>query len=257
VQRRKKQSDEMSFFGHFKEMRKVLLFSAYAIAIGAIAGWAFSDYVFRFLAIPMSGLSEVHFITTTPMEPLMVKLKVSLIAGVVIALPIIIWQLWSFILPALKSNERKYLYFIFPSSLLLFFAGAAFVILFVLPICLKFLLLAGIGAIDTTPFVTKSSYINFVFTLALSFGLFFQLPVVLILLIRIGVVSPQALAKYRKWAFFVIVILAVVLSPTPDLMTQVLIIGPMYLLYEISIWIGYIVVRRRTKMLKREEEEVI
>jgi len=183
------------------------------------------------------------------MEPMLVKIKVSMFIGVVLALPVLLWQIWSFILPALNQNERKYLYYIVPSSLLLFIGGAALCFYVVLPVGIKFLLFAGGGGVQSTPFVTKTSYLGFILTFLLTFGLVFQLPIVLLILIRIGVLSPQTLAKKRRWAILVIVIIAAVVSPTPDLFTQLLMAGPMYLLYEISIWLGYLVVRRREKDL--------
>ncbi|RNC29615.1 MAG: Sec-independent protein translocase protein TatC [Candidatus Dichloromethanomonas elyunquensis] len=242
-----KQSAEMPLFEHLKELRKVLLFSAYAIALGTITGWVLSDEVYHFLAQPLSGLRDVHFITITPMEPVFVKLQVSVVFGVLVALPIVMWQIWSFILPALNKNEKKYLYLTVPWSIILFIGGAAFCYYFVLPVGLKFLLFAGGGAVESTPFVTKSSYLSFIITFLLCFGVVFQLPIVLLLLIRLGYLSPKTLAKHRKWAFFIIVILAVIISPTPDLLTQLLMAGPMYLLYEISIWLGYLVVRNKRK----------
>lgn len=255
MRRRKRQSVEMPLMDHLKELRKVLLISAYAIAFGTLVGWGLSDYAYRFLAQPITGIEGVSFITTTPMEPIFVKLKISLVVGFLVALPIVFWQIWSFILPAMKKNERKYLYFVVPWSILLFIGGAAFAFYLVLPVGLKFLIFAGGEAVNSIPFVTKSSYLNFILTFILSFGLVFQLPVVLLLLIRFGYLSPKTLAKHRKWAFFFIVVLAVIISPTPDLVTQVLMAGPMYMLYELSIWLGYLVVRRRTKGLTEQNEE--
>jgi len=251
VRRRKRRSSEIPLIDHLKELRKVFIMSAYAIAIGTVGGWALSDLAYQFLAQPISGVKNAGFITTTPMEPVLVKLKISIVTGIIIALPIIIWQIWSFILPALKKNERKYLYLIVPFSVLLFLGGAAFAFYFVLPAALKFLLLAGGGAVESTLFVTKSSYLNFILTFILSFGLVSQLPVVLLLLIGAGYLSPKTLARCRKWAFFLIIVLAFVLCPSPDIVTQLLMAGPMYMLYELSIWLGYLVVRNREKELSR------
>jgi sec-independent protein translocase protein TatC len=255
VRRKRKLNAEMPILEHLKELRKVLLISAYAIAFGTVAGWVLSDQVYRFLATPLLGVSEAHFITTTPMEPVLVKLKVSVVFGLLIALPVVVWQIWSFVLPALKKNERKYLYLIVPWSILLFIGGAAFCFYFVLPVGIKFLLLAGSASVESTPFVTKTSYLNFILTFVLTFGFVFQLPIVLLLLVRFGYLSPKTLAKNRKWAFFIIILLAVIISPTPDLFTQVLMAGPMYLLYEVSIWLGYLVVRRKRKALEKLKQE--
>jgi Twin arginine targeting (Tat) protein translocase TatC len=251
VRRRKQQLNEanLPLMEHIKALRKVLVISAYAIAFGTIVGWFISDLTFTYLATPVTRLKDITFITTTPMEPMLVKLKVSLFVGIVIALPIVLWQIWSFVLPALKQNERKYLYIIVPSSLLLFIAGAALCFYVVLPIGIKFLLFAGGGGVQSTPFVTKTSYLSFLVTFLLTFGLVFQLPIVLLILIRIGLLSPRTLAKKRRWAILAIVVLAAVVAPTPDLLTQFLMAGPMYFLYEISIWLGYLVARRREKDL--------
>lgn len=252
MRRRKRQLNEanLPLMEHLKALRKVLVISAYAILIGTIVGWFFSDRTFAYLAAPVTQLEAITFITTTPLEPMLVKVKISLLIGIVLALPVVIWQIWSFVLPALKQNERKYLYFIVPSSVVLFLGGVALCFFVVLPIGLKFLLFIGGDAVKSyTPFLTKSSYFGFLTTMFLTFGLVFQLPIVLLILIRIGVLSPQALAAKRRWAILSIVILAVVVSPTPDLLTQLLMAGPMYLLYEISIWLGYLVSRKRENEL--------
>lgn len=241
---RSREDVSMPLMEHLRELRKVLVVSAYAIAVGAVLGWVFADPVYAYLASPVVHLTQVSFITTTPMEPVMVKLKVSLVIGVTVALPIILWRIWSFILPALKQNERKYLYLIVPCSFILFLAGAAFCFYIVLPVGMKYLLLIG-GGVQSTPFLSKSSYLNFIITFLVTFGLVFQLPIVLLILIRMGILSPRTLARKRKWAVFIIVIVAVIVAPTPDLLTQSLMAAPMYLLYEVSIWLGYLVARRR------------
>lgn len=235
----------MPLIQHLAALRRVLIISAYAVAFGTVLGWLFADPFYAYLARPVTMLAGVNFITTTPMEPIMVKLKVSLVIGVGVALPVILWQIWSFVLPALKQTERKYLYLIVPCSLMLFVAGAAFCFYLVLPVGIKFLLFAGGGAVHSTPFVTKSSYLNFIVTFLVTFGLVFQLPIVLLILIRIGLLSPRTLARKRKWAIFAIILVAVIVAPTPDLLTQGLMAAPMYLLYEVSIWLGYLVARKR------------
>ncbi|MDI6912792.1 MAG: twin-arginine translocase subunit TatC [Desulfitobacteriaceae bacterium] len=245
MRRRPRGDVNLPLLEHIKVLRKVLIISAYAVALGTIVGWFLSDLGFAFLARPVVQLDKISFITTTPMEPVLVKIKVALVIGIVFALPILMWQIWGFVLPALKQNERKVLYLVVPSSILLFIGGAAFCFFFVLPVGIKFLLLAGSGGVASTPFVTKTSYLSFILTFLLTFGLVFQLPIVLLILVRIGLVSPKTLAKKRRWALFIIIILAAVLAPTPDLFTQALMAGPMYMLYEISIWLGYLAVRKK------------
>lgn len=252
MRRRKRQLNEanLPLVEHLKALRKVLIISAYAVLLGTMVGWVFSDRTFGYLASPVTQLQAITFITTTPMEPMLVKVKVALLIGIILAFPVLIWQIWSFVLPALKQNERKYLYFIVPGSVLLFLSGVGLCFFVVVPLGLKVLLFIGGDAVASyTPFLTKASYLGFLTTMFLTFGLVFQLPIVLLILIRIGVLSPQTLAAKRRWAVLTIVILAVVVSPTPDLLTQLLMAGPMYLLYEVSIWLGYLVARSREKEL--------
>ena len=244
MRRRLDQEASMPLLEHLKALRKVVLISAYAIAIGALVGWVVSDPVFAYLAKPILDIMEDIFITTTPLEPVLVKLKMSLVIGAVIASPIIFWQLWSFILPALKRTERKWLYISVPCSILLFLGGVAFCFYYVLPIGVKFLLFVGGNAVVTTTFLTKASFLNFILAFLLMFGLVFQIPIVLLILISLRIIAPQTLAKKRRYALFFIVLIAVIISPTPDLLSQGLMIFPMYLLYEISIWLGYLIVWR-------------
>lgn len=243
----------MPLMEHIKALRRVLIIAAYAVAAGTVIGWFLSDQGFAFLARPLLDVNRTLFITTTPLEPVLVKIKVSVVIGIVIALPVLMWQLWAFILPALKKNERKYLYLLVPSSIVLFLAGASFCFFVVLPIGIKFLIYAGGHAVPATPFVTKTSYLNFILTFLLTFGLVFQLPIILLVLIRVGVLTPRALAKKRRWALLIIIVLAATFAPTPDLFTQGLMAVPMYMLYEVSIWLGYLVAHKRKKALAQKE----
>ncbi len=249
MRRRPRQDDNLPLMEHMMALRKVLVIAAYAIVLGSIIGWFISDLTFAYLATPVTQLKDIRFITTTPMEPMLVKFKVSLFIGVVLAFPVLTWQIWSFVLPALKHNERKYLYLIVPSSVILFLAGAALCFYLVMPIGVKFLLFSSGGGVQSTPFVTKTSYLSFILTFLLTFGLVFQLPIVLLILVRLGVLSPQTLAQKRRWAILVIIITVAIVTPSPDYLTQLLLVVPMYLLYEISIWLGYLVVRSKDKAL--------
>ena len=249
MRRRPRQDDNLPLMEHMMALRKVLVIAAYAIVLGSIIGWFISDLTFAYLATPVTQLKDIRFITTTPMEPMLVKFKVSLFIGVVLAFPVLTWQIWSFVLPALKQNERKYLYLIVPSSVILFLAGAALCFYLVMPIGVKFLLFSSGGGVQSTPFVTKTSYLSFILTFLLTFGLVFQLPIVLLILVRLGVLSPQTLAQKRRWAILVIIITVAIVTPSPDYLTQLLLVVPMYLLYEISIWLGYLVVRSKDKAL--------
>jgi sec-independent protein translocase protein TatC len=243
------QEKSMSLIEHLTELRKVLIVSAYAIAVGAVIGWLVSEPLFGYLTKPVATLAGTKFVTTTITEPVMVKLKVAVLAGILLAIPVVSWQIWSFVLPALKNNERKYVYIVVPCSILLFIGGAAFAFYVVLPIGLKFLLFVSSG-VSYTPLITQSSYLSFLLTFLLAFGAVFELPVVLLILVRMGIITPQWLSKNRRYAIFFIVVAAAIFSPTPDIPSLLLMSAPMYLLYEISIWLSYIVAKRRKKALE-------
>ncbi|MDR1604196.1 MAG: twin-arginine translocase subunit TatC [Gracilibacteraceae bacterium] len=241
----------MPLWDHLKALRKALIVSAYAVAAGTAGGWVLSGVVFKLLAAPVE-MAGVPLISIGVMDQLMVKLKLSLITGVIIAAPVVIWQIWAFVLPALTRSEKKMVYLVSLPSIILFIGGILFAFFIVLPLGLKFLFFIGGDVVDTVQSAI-ADYLGFVTAFLLTFGCVFQLPIVLLVLIRLEIITPAALGKYRKYAFFIIVVTAVILSPTPDLATQALMISPMYLLYELSIWVGYLMVRRRRKQLARVE----
>lgn len=244
------QQKAMSLIEHLVELRRVLIVSAFAIAGGTVIGWLISAPLFGFLTGPVALLQHTKFVTTSITEPVLVKLKVSLLAGILVASPVVLWQIWSFVLPALKKNERKYVYLTVPISVLLFFVGAAFAFYVVLPVGIRFLLFVNSG-VKYEPLITQNSYLSFLTTFLVAFGLVFELPVALLILVRLGVLTPQWLRKKRRYALFIIIVVAALISPTPDIPSQLLMAGPMYLLYEVSIWLSYLVVRSRRKALER------
>lgn len=249
-----KQEKKVPLIRHLVELRRVLMISAYAVAFGAVIGWLITPYVFEYLTRPVASLSQTKFVTTSITEPIMVKLEVSLLIGIVVALPIIIWQIWSFISPGLKKHERKYVYLILPFSILLFWGGAAFAFFIVLPIGLRFLLFVNSG-VKYEPLITQASYVNFLLKFVLVFGLVFEMPVVLVSAVRFNLLTPKWLKKKRRYAIFIIVVLVAFISPTPDILSQLLMSGPMYLLYEGSIWLSYLAVRDKSSSSKRLKGE--
>lgn len=244
-----KQDNGMSLTQHLGELRKVFIVSAYAIAIGMAIGWLISPNLFGYLTSPVASLSQTRFVTTSITEPIIVKLKVSLLAGVVIVLPVIAWQFLSFVMPALKKHERKYVYIILPFSILLFWGGAAFAFYVVLPIGLRFLLFVNSG-VKYEPLITQTSYVSFLLTFILAFGLVFEMPVVLVSAVSLRLLTPLWLRKKRRYALFIIVIFVAIISPTPDIFSQLLMAGPMFLLYEVSIWLSYLAIRNRQTTLE-------
>lgn len=216
---------------HLEELRKILIVSLLSVIGFSIAIYfAFREQLMNFILMPMEQM-EIPLVYITMTEGFMTQIKASFFAGVFAALPIILWQVWSFILPALHQHERKYITSIVPASFFLFLTGVAFAYYMVFPLAAAFLI--GISE-GLSPMISIGRYLSFLITFTLPFGLVFQLPLVVLLLTRLGIVSPQLLVEKRKYALFGMVVLSAMLTP-PDIISLMLMAGPMVVLYEISI----------------------
>lgn len=224
---------EMTLTEHLTELRSRLIKSILAIVIGALGSYFFADILIRYLTEP---IDELVFIK--PTEAFFTYIKVSLLAGLIIALPIVLYQFWSFILPALQDREKKYLNILLPVSLILFAAGIAFCFFIVLPLGMRFLL--DFGSIELEPMISISYYISFLTSLLLPFGLIFQLPLVINLLVKWGLVKLQSLTAFRKYIIVIIFVVSAILTP-PDIITQLFMAGPLIILYEGSILIAKLI----------------
>jgi len=231
----------MTIIEHLNDLRKALIISIIAWFLCTLAAYfGFRDEIFRLISLPIDRLG-LDLVILTPFEGFMVKLKAAMFAGTLFALPVILWQVWTFILPALHTHERRYLLIIVPISLVLFLGGAAFSYFTVLGVALRFLIItAGEGFI---PMLGASKYLSFVLAVLLPFGLVFQLPLISLFLTRIGLVTYKFLSGKRKYALLLSFIIAAVLTP-PDVFTQIMMALPMILLYEISIWISWLAKRK-------------
>ena len=239
------QNKNMPLRGHLGELRKVFLVSGIAVlALSAATFALFGDRLYEMLLAPLRQM-EVPVIATRVTETFITKIKISLIGGFILAFPVVARQVFSFVLPALTRRERRLAYILFPLSVLLFAGGAAFAGLAVYPPALQFLLLmAG----DTlTPMITVREYLSFVLAFFIPFGLVFQLPLAAYLLAGMGVISASFLARRRKYALLAILVLAAVLTPGPDVVTQLLMAGPMLVLYELSILVAWLVQKARQR----------
>lgn len=236
----------MSFLGHLEELRWRLLKSVLAVIVMSGAAFYFSDPLLRFLVEPLGGV-KLHYTEVT--GSFYAYLKISLIAGIMCALPVIFYQLWSFISPGLHSHEKTAILPLVAVSTFLFLVGAAFCYMVVLPISLAFLI--GFAGDILSPIITVGSYISFAGLLLIAFGFGFQLPVLCYLLGRMGVISAGFLAKGRRYAIVGILIAGAIITP-PDVFTQVLLAVPIYLLYEISIIVVRITGKRREGAEKAE-----
>ncbi|TMI75318.1 MAG: twin-arginine translocase subunit TatC [Bacillati bacterium ANGP1] len=224
----------MTIVEHLEELRKRLLYSLAAFGVATSAGYLFVE---RILAAVLRPVGQVVFLA--PTEAFFVRLKVAALAGVFLSLPVMLYQLWRFVSVGLTPTERRYSLSLVPAALALFVSGAAFAFLVILPIGVRFLL--SYQTPDLVPMISVQAYTSFVTAFVLAFGLLFQLPVVILFLARLGVVTPASLAAGRKYALLAIVTASAVLTPGGDVVSQMLMAVPTYILYEVSIWVARLV----------------
>jgi len=237
-------SESMPFLRHLEELRIRLIKSTLAVILCAVVAFVFSEQIVAFIKLPLKGVgpeeSQLHNLQVT--GALYAYLKVSLLTGVVVALPIIFYQAWRFIAPGLFSREKAMIVPMVLVSTILFLIGGAFCFLVVLPIGLQFLI--GFAGEQIENMITINSYISFAGLLLLAFGFSFQMPILAYYLGKFGIISSGFLAKGRRYAAVSILVIGAVLTP-PDVFTQLLLAGPMYLLYEISIVIVKLTGKRK------------
>jgi sec-independent protein translocase protein TatC len=240
---------KMSFWSHLEELRKRIVYIAIAVGAGFIVCFNVSEKILGMLLLPMNATMsvtgdfpfvaftphknthELHFTALT--EPFMSHLKIGFIAGLMLAVPVILHQTWKFVSPGLLPKERKYAgQFVFFSTLF-FTAGVLFCFFFLLPFAVPFLV--SYKTEHLTPIIKIGDYIDFTLKFMLASGAVFELPLVLILLGRMGIVSHAFLARNRKYAFLISFIVGALVTPTPDVFNMTLMSVPIYLLYEIGL----------------------
>jgi sec-independent protein translocase protein TatC len=244
----------MSFFEHLVELRKRLINSALAIGVGMMIGIAVSNKVFAYMARPMlAALRAAHFedklVYTSPTGAISLLINLGLYLGIVIASPVVLYQVWMFIAPGLYRHERRAMSAFVFSSLALFLCGIAFGYYVSLPYVLKFLI--GFQG-PFKPLISINEYFDLILVILLGLGLMFELPVLIFCLSLFGIVTPRFLWKNIRYAVLVITLLAAIVTPTPDATTMVLFMGVLLGLYFIGIGVSYMVVRKREKRLADE-----
>lgn len=227
-------SNKMSFLSHINELRKRLLICVVALVITISLSFAFSQKIAEFLAQPIGGLSAMQSIDVT--ENVSAFMKISLLTGVVVAFPIILYEIAAFIMPGLTPKERKWIWLSIPLASLFFLAGVTFSYFFMLPTALPFLL--NFMGIATAP--RPSTYFGFVLNLMFWVGICFELPLIVFVLARLHIVSAKQLAKQWRVAILVCAVAAALITPTPDPVNMGLMTLPLLILYLISILFAYL-----------------
>jgi sec-independent protein translocase protein TatC len=239
---------EMPFLDHLEELRWRLIWSLLALAVGVAIGFVL---VLRFklldvLQAPIAPyLRGANLVYTHPADPFSISLTTALIVGTIIALPVIIYQVWGFLSPALYRHEKRVVIPLLIGAVALFAGGAGMAYFVILPLTLRFLLSFQAGSL--APMITAADYFGFATTMALALGALFELPILIVGLTALGFVRPWMLTRWRKHALVLCWVAAAVISPGDFIGTTLLMAAPLYILYEISIGLSTIVYRRQVR----------
>ena len=238
----------MSFLEHLDELRKRLIASIIGIAVGCVASFIFLDkYILPFIMVPMQVMLRTggKLITTEPSEFFMLWLKVGFFAGLLIAMPFILYQVWLFVAPGLYSHEKRFaIPFVFFASLF-FFAGATFSHYIAFPVTWGFFIAFNPSYVEFMPKIGPA--FSLYFKMMLACGAVFQMPVLVFALARMGMVTAGFLLRNFKYAVLIIAIAGAVLSPGGDIPSQMILSGPMLVLYIVSIGVAWMFQKRRPK----------
>ena len=239
----------MSFFGHIEELRRRLLFALYGIVPPIIGAWFYRDQLLDWLARPLViayrnmhlGHPQLHQLGVV--DAFVEKMKIAILTGVLIASPWVFWQVWSFIAPGLYSREKKLALPFVLASTAFFVGGALFAYFVVFPAGFETLLgFAGIlpsGDLTVQPTITIGEYVDFCLSMLLAFGVVFEVPVIITFLALAGIVNWKQLMRFSRWWMLIASILAAVLTPTPDIGSQLIMFIPLVVLYFVSVGIAY------------------
>jgi len=248
-------SDGMALTDHLGELRKRLMIAAISWLVAFLGCYAFGERLFELISQPVRQAlpegSSLVFINA--IEPFFTILKVSALAGLIIAFPIIIWQVWNFVAPGLYSQEKKFaLPFVFFSSLC-FGIGTYFGFNFVFPMIFSFLVTYGTNVGDIQAMLSMGAYLTLATRLLIAFGLVFELPIVIFFLARMGIVDHKWLAKNRKFSLLLAFVMGALLTP-PDIFSQASIAIPFIILYEVGIIVARLSGKKRTLEEEKDAE---
>ena len=249
---------QMTFFEHLVELRKRLINSLIAIGIGAFIGVYVAKYVIDFITRPiLKAFAFAHLesklIYTHPAGVFNLILTLGIYIGIVLASPIVLYQIWLFVAPALYKHERSAIAGFLFSTVFLFLGGIAFGYFVTLPYVLNFLMGFQSSSLpNITPMITVNEYFDLTLMILLGLGLVFELPVLMFFLSLFGIITPQFLWKNIRYAIAIIAVVAAIITPTPDATTMLIFMAPMLGLYFIGMGVSWLVVRSKNKKLAAE-----
>lgn len=234
---------EMSFLDHIEELRWRIIYSLIGIVVFTIIAWVFINPLVEVVLLKPARDAHASLQNLRPFGQLFLYFQVAIIVGIVASVPNIFYQLWKFIAPALKRNERKYILRIVIFSTFCFLAGIAFAYFVMLPMAMKFA--AQFGTVEIKNEFAIDEYMSIIISVMLAAGVVFELPMVSFFLSKLGILTPKFMRKYRRHAIVIILVLAAILTPGTDPVSQVILAVPLVLLYEISIFISRISYKKR------------
>jgi sec-independent protein translocase protein TatC len=220
--------ETMSLVSHLQEFRRRLIICIAALFIASSVSYIYAEELIKIISRPVGMLYFMN-----PAEVFFTYLKISVFAGFLISLPVLVYQLWEFVVPAFTQSERRLALFLTPAFVFLFYSGIVFSYMFVLPAGVRFFL--GFATDSLQPMFSLGSYLSFVISFIFPFGIVFEMPLCLVVLAKMGFVDSVFLRRKRKICILLSFVFAAVISPTPDIFSQTMIAVPMLLLYEISI----------------------
>ncbi|MCB0712158.1 MAG: twin-arginine translocase subunit TatC [Ignavibacteriae bacterium] len=246
---REEAKGEMGFFDHLEELRWRIIKSLIALAVSGIACGVFYEEIWQFLLSPANQSNPpIEFQNLVMFGQVTLTIQVCLLAGLIIAIPFILWQFWAFIKPGLYQKEQKYVGGLVVATIFCFLAGVAFAYFTMIPGMLEFAQGFQVAKQIRNDF-TIEAYFSFVLGLILATGAVFEMPVLSWSLSRIGILTPEFMKTYRRHSIIVLLIVAAIVTPTPDPVNQIMMAVPLYLLYELSILVSRIATRQRKRAL--------
>jgi sec-independent protein translocase protein TatC len=240
-QERLERDKELSLMQHLGELRSRLMVASLAVLIGTTVAFFFAKDIILWLEAPANLGKKLQIIS--PTEGFTTYMRVALFSGIALSMPVILYEAFAYIDPALRPNERRFILLLGPFILALFVGGMAFCYFLLLPNAINFLFTFGADVFEASP--RASEYISFVTTFILGVGLVAEMPVIIFAITRIGLVSRDWLAKQRRYVFLLVFVLGAIITPTPDPFNQTLVSIPMYLLFELGLLLSRIGGRRR------------
>ncbi len=229
---------EMTFLEHLEELRWRIIYSIIGIVVGTILAWIFIDFLVDVVLLKPAKDSGAVLQNLRPFGQLFLYMQIAIMVGMIISIPNLFYQFWQFISPALRSKEKKYIFWIVVFSSICFLGGIAFAYFAMLPLTLKFA--AEFGSESIKNEFSIDEYMSIIISVMLAAGLVFELPMISFFLSKLGILKPSFMKKYRRHSIVIIMILAAFLTPGADPVSQLVLAVPLVVLYEISIFISKI-----------------